>query len=446
MSRFSLHTIVAALCGSVLLAGCPADAPGVETEASTGNDSTGTTMTSTTVGMTMGMTMGGSSSSSGEPTTDVDTTVGVDDTTTGEPTSTSGPTTTGESTTGSTTTAESTTGEPPSDGYGDCINNPEGVACVAGEVCLPSGSVGFCSLQGCADASDCAVPATGDAFADCLEFDSDDITDCFLNCSGGATCPDGMVCYIGIVCVWEAVAPGGGMCPDQDLGNVVPQMLMGDNTGLFDDYIPSCGNGAEDSMYQFTAPAAGTYVFDTAGSMVDTILAVLDGCGGPELDCNDDYGLSLTSRVAVDLAAGQSVIVVVDGEVGSFNLNVTTAVPGACPDQDLGNTVPQMIMGDNTGLADDHVPSCSSGGGEDALYQFTAPAADNYVFDTFGTGFDTTLAVLDGCGGPELDCNDDAMGLASGLIIGLAAGQTVIISVDSFGGEVGPFILNIAVL
>lgn len=60
-------------------------------------------------------------------------------------------------------------------------------------------------------------------------------------------------------------------------------------------------------------------------------------------------------------------------------------------DQDLGNAVPQMIMGDDTGLFDDHIPSsCSGGGGEDALHQLTAPAAAVYEFDTAGTVFDTS--------------------------------------------------------
>lgn len=107
----------------------------------------------------------------------------------------------------------------------------------------------------------------------------------------------------------------------------VPQMVMGDNTGLVDDHVPSCGNGGgEDSLYQFTASAAGTYVFDTAGTMFDTVLAVLDGCGGAELACNDDTMMSATSEVQIDLMAGQSVVIVVDsfgGDVGPFNLNVT---------------------------------------------------------------------------------------------------------------------------
>jgi len=120
--------------------------------------------------------------------------------------------------------------------------------------------------------------------------------------------------------------------------------------------------------------------------------------------------------------------------------------PGVCPDQDLGSAVPQSLMGDNSGLGDDHYTSCGNGGGEDATYQFTAPVAGSFSFDTFGTGYDTILAVLDGCGGAELACNDDAMMLQSQVIVPLAAGQTVIVVVDGYSAITGPFILNITMM
>ena len=105
--------------------------------------------------------------------------------------------------------------------------------------------------------------------------------------------------------------------------------------------------------------------------------------------------------------------------------------------------VPQTIMGDNTGQFDDHIPQCGVGGGEDVMYRFTAPAGGTYVFDTTGTAFDTVLAVLGSCGGPELDCNDDTDGLTSEVTVALMAGESVIIVVDSYDGEVGPFTLNV---
>lgn len=68
--------------------------------------------------------------------------------------------------------------------------------------------------------------------------------------------------------------------------------------------------------WSFEAPATGTYTFDTLGSVgYDTVLSVLDGCGGATLGCSDDTvpGAIQQSTVTVDLVVGQTVIVVVDG-------------------------------------------------------------------------------------------------------------------------------------
>lgn len=434
MLKLNLSNSIAALCGTLLLVGCPDDPLPSDTDASTGEStSTGPVVTTVPVDST---------------TTDPDTTIGVESTTTGDPDTTVGidsttgdPTTTGEST---------TTGEPPTGVYGDCANIPEAEVCSAGEICLDGGGSSVCALQECQDATDCAAAPSGDAVVSCFDVDNSGTDDCYLDCGMGEACPDGMICAFDFICMWQLIPAGGGMCPDEDLGNVVPQAIVGDNTGLFDDHVSACGaGGGEDSMYQFTAEVDGTYVFDTAGTEFDTALAVLDGCGGMEIACNDDsgIGMELTSLLEVPMVAGQSVIVVVDsfdGEVGPFNLNISLFEPGACPDQDLGNTVPQSVMGDNTGLVDDNEASCAPGG-DDALYQFTAPADGTYVFDTVGTMYDTVLAVVDGCGGMELDCSDDvAMMTTSQITIDLTAGQSVIVAVEGYGGLTGPFTLNIS--
>ena len=74
------------------------------------------------------------------------------------------------------------------------------------------------------------------------------------------------------------------------------------------------------------AQAAGTYTFDTIGSALDTLIYVLDGdCAGAELACNDD-AVGLASSVTVNLAANQTVIVVLDayaGSGGDYVLNIS---------------------------------------------------------------------------------------------------------------------------
>lgn len=121
---------------------------------------------------------------------------------------------------------------------------------------------------------------------------------------------------------------------------------------------------------------------------------------------------------------------------------------GECPDDEIG-AAPTSYDGDNTGLGEDHVPSCAgNGGGEDELLEFTADEEGIYTFDTIGATADTALFALDACGGEEFACNDDIdaanENYQSILGVFLTAGQTVIIGVDSYGGETGPYTLNVA--
>ena len=291
MTRLGTHTIVAALCGSVFLTACP------------GDDATGTG-------------------------TETDTETGGDDSTSTAPgVTTMPPPTTITMPTDDSTTDDSTTGEPePLGGYGDCANDSVAAACMANEICA-HGVLGgaVCLPQGCVDASDCAPPAIGNAVPTCDDiYNNGSVSEneCYLDCSQGESCPDGMACQYGYICVWELLP---GVCPSQDLGDTVPQMIMGD-TGPDNEHDSSCGDGGgRDTTYQFTASAAGTYVFDTEGSTIDTILSVLDGCAGAELACNDDTEGS-DSEVVFTMDAGQQVILVVEGyggEPGAFVLNIT---------------------------------------------------------------------------------------------------------------------------
>ncbi|MBX7080257.1 MAG: hypothetical protein K1X88_13765 [Nannocystaceae bacterium] len=234
---------------------------------------------------------------------------------------------------------------------------------------------------------------------------------------------------------------GGSLaCPIEDLGNTVPNAISGDTSMLFDGFAGSCGGQAgPDAAYLFTAPAAGTYTFDTFGSSFSSFLYVLDGnCSGSELACG-------SQGVLADLQAGQQVTIVVDSlfESGTFDLHIDT-LGGACPDSDLGNTVPQSIPGTTAGGDNTAAGSCGGDFSPDSLYLFTAPQDGLYQFDTFGSPLDTVVYLRDGgCGGPELDCNDDVTpGNADSRVVeGLAAGQQVMVAVD--GNGIGAYTFNV---
>lgn len=271
--------------------------------------------------MTQGTTVGSSSSDTVDPdATAGETTLGL----------TSGNTDDGTTSGSSSGSSSGDTGPGIDDqGYGDCLNNPEMDVCLEGEECvndaaMPPG-VGVCAYQGCGGAGSCPQPPPGGtATPGCMDVTGDLVDECVLECGGGASCPTGMVCFADFVCVWGM--PGDFSCADADLGSATgAAVAMGSTVGQGNDFSPGCvGPNGQDVQLVWTAPVGGSYTFDTTGSSYDTILYVLEDCVGVELACNDDT-MMLLSEVTVNLSAGQSVIVVIDGydtSAGNYVLNV----------------------------------------------------------------------------------------------------------------------------
>ena len=118
----------------------------------------------------------------------------------------------------------------------------------------------------------------------------------------------------------------------------------------------------------------------------------------------------------------------------------------SCAEQDIGSTQGVAAASGSTAGEDDSLAvSCGDGGGVDRVIAFTAPSAGDYVFDTEGSSFDTTLAVFDSCDEEsELACDDDSgSGTTSSLSVTLASGQSVVVVVDNYGDETGNWLLNI---
>ncbi|MGH1346905.1 MAG: hypothetical protein ACRBN8_35380 [Nannocystales bacterium] len=237
-----------------------------------------------------------------------------------------------------------------------------------------------------------------------------------------------------------------GSCPDGDAGNTVPQVISASTVGGDNTTFASCGGATgNDDQYTFTAPEAGVYTFDTLGSDFDTLLYILDGCGGTELGCNDDSTGS-TSRINLTMAQDQDVVVVVDGaglEEGNYDLNINF---DECPDFDLGQSLPITVTGNTEFETDASSGSCGPGDSNDVAYTFTAPQAGNYVFDTNGSNFDTVLYYYDGatCVGAEVECDDDdGDGVDSLLTINMVEDQQVTLIVDGRFGGFGDYVLNV---
>ncbi len=91
------------------------------------------------------------------------------------------------------------------------------------------------------------------------------------------------------------------------------------------------GGAAPDVAFQWTAPRAGRYDISTEGSAFDTVLTVRrGGCdgGGDVLACNDDVSGSRQARVTVELAACETVLIVVDGFSGAESGEVRLSIAG----------------------------------------------------------------------------------------------------------------------
>jgi hypothetical protein len=250
-------------------------------------------------------------------------------------------------------------------------------------------------------------------------------------------------------------------CPEADLSGPLPIAV----SGMVWNSAPSvmegsCGGNGAEHAFRYTAPTDDTYVFSTAGSNYPTVLYVRDGdCSGPELACNAS-GFPV-AQLTLPLAAGQSVIVVVDaaypGIFGKFALQIDryvstptttatqTATPAICPETDLGDALPTMADGSTTDGPDYGRGSCGSDMIPQRSFRYTAPVTGFYTFDTDGSALDTVLYVRDrSCSGPELACNDDAVGLgtASRVTLSLTAGEPVIVFVGGFSDS-GDFTLHV---
>lgn len=294
---------------------------------------------------------------------------------------------------------------------------------------------------------------------DCAN-DADDDGDGRIDCDDGAC---------------AALAECGAGCPDLVLAG--PGTVTGSTVGAPDLLAPSCGGpGAPERTIAFTPAETAIWVFDTVGSSFDTVLSLLDDCGGSEFACDDDAPDTVgPSLIAVPITAGDTVVAVVDGldgAQGDFALNVAKAPDdeldcrdgldddydgftdcadpgcagemgcGTCPDQVLNGALPIVATGTTSGTSA-FSGTCGYGTSPDRSFAFTAPSAGDYSFSSAGSSFDTVLYVLDSCSGPELACNDDAGGSTSEVLVPLAAGQQVIVVLDGYGGAAGAYRLTV---
>lgn len=195
--------------------------------------------------------------------------------------------------------------------------------------------------------------------------------------------------------------------------------LQLDNTAMTNTYASytSCTTGrtGSDVWTSFTIIEPAHVVIETSapGTVTDTVLGLLDGCGGQQLACDDDIGGGSTlSRIETDLAPGTYFLVsepYTTSTTGTWTLNVTviynhTAVRWTFEDAaGVGTLTP--AIGSGTALAGAGIVAntftTGHGGGLSKAWHSnswtpgaTGPTADDYFeLSTSLTGFSSAPSV-----------------------------------------------------
>jgi len=220
--------------------------------------------------------------------------------------------------------------------------------------------------------------------------------------------------------------------------------------------------GGKSVWYRWTAPTSGNASFNTAQSTFDTVLAVYTGATVNALTAlvaNDDVGNGdLSSKVTFVTTGGATYQIAVDGYAGeSGNLKLGWAL-GPLPPVNDAFADAQQLSGASVQSTGQNVAAtkqtgepnhAGNAGGRSVWYRWSAPTGGSVVLDTFGSDFDTLLAVYTGSAVGSLvlvAANDDfnSNDLRSKVTFTAASNTTYQIAVDGYSGASGNIKLKLA--
>lgn len=239
----------------------------------------------------------------------------------------------------------------------------------------------------------------------------------------------------------------------------LPYTTTDGTCGRADFYDATClgsyDNG-EDILYQLDvdAPVSLDITLDPKGTTY-TGIVVDDNCP-PDNDCiatsTSGYSSNPHGFVALDLEPGTYYIMIDTWPspdcIPEFDLIIVESAGG--PEND--DCADAIAVGEVVDLAFSTVGASFDGGGTcmsspNIWYCYTATCDGAAAISLCGSGYDTKIAVYDGCTcaplPAELACNDDACGLQSEVRIPVTAGNQYLIEVGGYGSNTGSGILNI---
>jgi outer membrane protein assembly factor BamB len=211
--------------------------------------------------------------------------------------------------------------------------------------------------------------------------------------------------------------------------------------------------------WSWTAPAdAGKLLITTAGSGLDTVLAVYTGTildTLKQVAANDDASATVTtSSVTFDVTPGTTYSIAVAGKNGGEGL--VTFKLAVIPSNDafaLAKTLsgPAAVVDGNNANASrepDDPTLVRTAKGLTLWYKWVAPATRRYQVSAFGTSTDPVTGIFTGTDAKSLTlvASDDNSGPGFDSLVTLSAtaGVTYYICVDTATGSGGLFTLNIS--
>lgn len=208
-------------------------------------------------------------------------------------------------------------------------------------------------------------------------------------------------------------------------------------------------NGVSNSVwFKYEPPAPGWFTVNTFGSNYDTVLSIWDGCNfyiganifywHNEMGCSDDINGGLQSQVSNIPASPGSVYMIKVADynttIGGGTLNLNLSFTYGPPVHDLCNNrtplpntpgvyaMPAVYTGGATATAGDcHEmdgttgAACGhpSGNSNSVFYSFLPTVTGTVTIDTFGSNYDTVLALYNGTAFAN-PCGDGGVGFCMG--------------------------------
>jgi len=216
--------------------------------------------------------------------------------------------------------------------------------------------------------------------------------------------------------------------------------------GATNDYPGTCGQttAAGDKWWAYFPSGPGTATWSTCSSTtLDTVMTVLQACGGPQIICLDD-SCGLQTRVNFSVIPGNMYLLRLagfNGAVGSGSFTITRN-PNSPPNDGCSAAaliLPGLIPFDTTNATVDGTASCgTSNATPDVWFAYAATSTGTVTVESCGlASYDTVLSTYSACGVPGFVCNDDACGQQSSISFAVVPGVTYLIRVSGFNGAVG---------